>query len=503
MAEGNGNEKRQKLSAPSELSHKRTLRYAVSVATQLARPSLRLRGGHTCGEGSYFEAEGTEISLEDLDAIRHKLAELVKSKEPIKFVSKSLADVQQHFGKHNMPFANGLSATRVTANVDCYECAGCYRLALFSLHSTLEALDEGTYSLIPSAPGFIAAFCGVYEPQPALLAAHREHIAFGRAHGVESLGCLNALQQVGRGRKDFVLKCEFRQEAKLAEIASAMQQRKEAGKTVKVICIAGPTSSGKTTFANKLCMYLQNAGFVARPLTVDHYYLPLNRQPKYQARQQLSDVDYDHIESMDVDLVGEHLNALANGKSIVTPVYNMKTGYRDEPGNHFDALPSNGILVIEGIHALNPLYTRAVDADKIFKIFISPLTALQVDDFNTVKTTDHRLLRRMCRDYLFRGHSASKTLMMWANVRKGEGLWIFPHQNSADVVVNSAAEYEIPVLKTFLEPLLRSVAPDDPNFAKALELLKLLDRFGSWPPELTPPAALLREFIGDGSFDCH
>jgi len=272
---------------------------------------------------------------------------------------------------------------------------------------------------------------------------------------------------------------------------------------VKIICIAGPTSSGKTTFANKLCMYLRGKGLEAIPLTVDHYYLPLDRQPKYQARNQRSDVDYDSIESMDVDLVGEHLNALVRGEDVMTPVYDMKTGYRKDPGQHFDGLKPNGILVIEGIHALNPLYTQAVEASKVFKVYISPLSSLQLDDGNKVKTTDHRLLRRMCRDYLFRGHSASKTLGMWDNVRKGEGVWIFPHQNNADFVMNSAAEYEIGVLKTFVEPLLRAVRPDDPEFAKALEVLQFLDRFATWPPEITPPAALLREFIGDGAFDCH
>jgi len=250
-------------------------------------------------------------------------------------------------------------------------------------------------------------------------------------------------------------------------------------------------------------MYLHNAGYVAKPLTVDHYYLPLDRQPKYQARKLRSDVDYDHIESMDIDLVGQHINTLVSGQSVMTPKYNMKTGYRDEPGHHFDALPANGVLVIEGIHALNPLYTKAVDADKVFKIFISPLTALQLDDFNVVKSTDHRLLRRMCRDFLFRGNSASVTLKMWDNVRRGEGVWIFPHQNNADFVLNSAADYEIPVLKTLLEPLLRAVQPDDPQFAKATQVLELLDYFGTWPPELAPSTALLREFIGDGAFDCH
>jgi uridine kinase len=258
-----------------------------------------------------------------------------------------------------------------------------------------------------------------------------------------------------------------------------------------------------TAFANKLCMELVTAGFVARPLTVDHYYLPLDRQPKYQARKVMTDVDFDHVESMDVELVGDHLNKICRGESIMTPNYNFKTGYRDGEGTLFDALPSNGILVIEGIHALNPLYTQAVDRNSVFKIFISPLTSLQLDDSNTVKTTDHRLLRRMCRDYLFRGKSASVTLGMWNNVRKGEGDWIFPHQNDADFVMNSAADYEIPVLKTFLEPLLRSVTPEDPNFGKAAEVLHMLDNFVTWPPTLATPTALLREFIGDGAFDCH
>merc|ERR1712217_235187 len=223
-------------------------------------------------------------------------------------------------------------------------------------------------------------------------------MAFGQSMGVTSVGSLNTLQQVGRGRRDYVLNCEFRQEAKLALITEQVKQREAAGKMVKIICIAGPTSSGKTTFANKLCMYLQNASYLGKPLTVDHYYLPLDRQPKYQARKQRIDVDYDHIESMDVELVGQHLNAIVRGEAVTTPVYNMKTGYRDEPGHHFDELPPNGILVIEGIHALNPLYTQAVAADKVYKIFISPLTALQLDDGNAVKTTYHRLLRRMCRD---------------------------------------------------------------------------------------------------------
>lgn len=482
---------------------RRTLRFAVAVACELQSPELQVTGGHAVGEGYYYEVSGHNLDPDQVKKIETKLEEIVKAKSTITKSQKPYQEVLDYFTAKKLNYSKVLLETRVTAEIECYECCGALRLALNPLVGNLGELD-GLYSLIPSAPGFVVSYSSTgYEHQPALLESYKDHLCFGRSAGVVSVGGLNSLQQVGRTRKDYVLQCEFRQESKLASIATKCKERLAENKPVKLICVAGPTSSGKTTFANKLCMYLGNVGFLAKPMTVDHYYLPLDRQPKYQARKQRTDVDYDHIESMDVDLVGEHLNAIVSGKSIVTPRYNMKTGYRDEPGHPFDALPENGILVIEGIHALNPLYTKAVEASKVFKIFISPLSSLQLDDGNCVKTTNHRLLRRMCRDYLFRGNSASLTLKMWDNVRKGEGVWIFPHQNNADFVMNSAAEYEIPVLKTFIEPLLRAVKPDDANYAKAVEVLKLLDHFSSWPPELTPPAALLREFIGDGAFDCH
>jgi len=494
----------QEIAATADPLYRRTLRFAVAVASQLAFPDQPLRGGHTLGEGYFYQLVGTEATADQVKKVLEKLQDLVTSGDAITKVKKPWKEMSDYFEKHNLTCARGLLHTRVEPEVECYVCRGVLRLALHQVHERCAALKAGKFDIQLKAPGFIVTYAkDAYIPQPALLGSHQDHLCFSESLGVSSVGALNGLQQVGRGRKDFVFACEFRQEQKLANITSAVQKRKADGKPVKVICIAGPTSSGKTTFANKLCMYLQNVGFVAKPLTVDHYYLPLDRQPKYQVNKQRSDVDYDHIESMDVEMVGQHLNDLIAGKPVMTPVYNMKTGYRDGEGHKFEAMPANGVLVIEGIHALNPLYTQAVPADNVFKIFISPLTALQLDDANTVKTTDHRLLRRMCRDYLFRGNSASTTLKMWDNVRQGEGVWIFPHQNGADFVMNSAAEYEIPVLKTFIEPLLRAVTPEDPNFAKALEVLKLLEHFSTWPPGLTPETALLREFTGDGAFDCH
>jgi len=508
------------VAASTDNTYRRTLRLGVSVAAQLALPGKVLRGGHSIGEGFSYRAVGTDLSDDDVKAVEAKLQELISSGASISQVSKPWKEALAYFESHKLECAAALLKSRVSEQVECLECQGVLRLKLYPVADSFATLSErsrdgdgapaakaarkATIKLVPCSPGFIASYAvNQYIPQPALVGSFNDNLMFSESLGVSSVGALNQLQQVGRGRKDYVLQCEFRQEQKLGTITNMVLERQKAGKQVKVICIAGPTSSGKTTFANKLCMYLRNAGFQAKPLTVDHYYLPLDRQPKYQARKQRSDVDYDHIESMDVDLVGEHLNKLAAGESVLTPVYNMKTGYRVEPGKHFEALPSNGILVIEGIHALNPLYTRAVDANKVFKIFISPLTALQIDDANAVKTTDHRLLRRMCRDYLFRANSASITLGMWDNVRKGEGVWIFPHQNNADFVMNSAADYEVPVLKTFIEPLLRQVTTEDKNYEKCKELLTLLERFGTFPPDLTPASALLREFIGDGAFDEH
>jgi len=495
--------------------YRRTLRLILAVAAELEHPKNRLHGGHVVGSGYYYELEvGSGVShdvfLPDaVGKIEQRMMSLVSGNEAIDSITLPWKEVYAYAQEHGLASMKALLETRVTSQVACHRVGKVLRLALgLKVHERASALTGSKFSLASlfhdGRAGFVLCYGDEeFVLQSALINAHFDHKAWAQAHGVPSVGALNKLQQVGRSRKDYALQCEFRQEAKLAAIASQVKARELSGKGVKLICIAGPTSSGKTTFSNKLCMYLQGLGFAAKPLTVDHYYLPLDLQPKYQARKQRIDVDYDHIESMDVELVGKHLNDLVDGKSVMTPIYNMKTGYRDGEGHLFDALPSNGILVIEGIHALNPLYTQTVDASKVFKIYVSPLSALQVDDANPVKTTYHRLLRRMCRDYLFRGNSASVTLKMWDNVRKGEKHWIFPNQNDVDFVMNSAADYEIPVLKTFLEPLLRAVTPDDENYDKARGLLDLLDQFVTWPPGLVSSTALLREFIGEGAFDAH
>ena len=498
---------------------RRTLKIVVGAAAQLAFPDRVLIGGQTVGEAYMYGFDQGEASQDDVDAIAAGIRSLISSDARLVRVTRTFAEATKYFEAAGMRHSLALLRSRVQDQVQLLalqgSCLGDNEVLRLPLVPT------GELALPSSLPpvrlsrhrhGFVVIYATdpSYVVSPTLLASTTDHKRWATNMGVNSAGELNSLNPVGsRELTDFILQAEFRQESILAQLSTEVHVRCQAGgsRHVGVICIAGPTSSGKTTFATKLAMYLRNKGMVGMPLTVDHYYLPLDQQPRYQARKLRSDVDYDAIESMDAKLVNEHINALLAGEEIMTPVYNMKTGYRDEPGHPFK-LPEGGVLIIEGIHALNPDFLRSVPAGRVFKVYISPLSTLQLDESTAIKTTDHRLLRRMSRDYLFRGHSASRTLSMWPNVRRGEHTWIFPHMDAVDFVVNSAMEYEMGVLKNLVEPLLMAVAPDDPQYEKAQSLLALLGLFNPIPPTTNgvirvPAISVLREFIGEGAFDCH
>jgi len=480
---------------------------------KLARSSSKLREplqDITNGPGSApgmekATDEDVELNSDDVAMLQAKIEALVHANEPITRVTRTAAQAAQYFKDRCLPFAHAHFRSRTAGEVvELYQCDGILRPVLFPLYSSAGAMAQGEFSLLPLSSGFIASYAQrhCYKRQSTVEKMQADHCAFGATQCVKSLDALNALKS-RRERLDFVLHCEFRQEAKLAQIVSEAKARQETSSPVKVICIAGPTSSGKTTFSNKLCMYLRNAGMFGQPLSIDDYYLPLEEQPKYLLRQQLSDIDFNAPESLDWNLVHEHINALTNGQSIMMPCYNMRTSTRDPPGTPVKALPPNGILVIEGIHALSPEFTQGMDRRNLFRIFISPVTSLQIDDANAVKTTDHRLLRKLCRDFTFRGRSGSRTLMAWVKARRGEHIWVFPNQNDVDFVMNSAGEYEVAVLAGLALRLLREVPVDDVHYAKAQEVIERFSQIEPWQADLVPSTSLLREFIGDGVFDCH
>eukprot|EP00002_Diphylleia_rotans_P018106 TRINITY_DN350_c0_g1_i1.p2 TRINITY_DN350_c0_g1~~TRINITY_DN350_c0_g1_i1.p2 ORF type:complete len:516 (+),score=81.55 TRINITY_DN350_c0_g1_i1:75-1622(+) len=503
---------------------RRTVRLAVSVASVEAFPERGgVVGGQAVGHGYLYKwrsAEGSAGSDADIAALQAALTALIARAVPIESATLSFADAEAALTAQGQIHALELLRSRVSASVPVVRIGSHVRLAhgaylsstallagLVHIHPAPKIRNRGDgthYTDIDVSDCFVASYGAAeeYHAQPAVVRAMAEHARWGGRLGVRSVGTLNGVPEVGRGRKELILQSEFRQEQQLAGIVDEILSRGKG--VVRLVAIAGPSSSGKTTFSHKLKMYLRNHGVESCVLSVDHYYLNLADQPRYKVRQCKEDVNYDSIEAMDVPLVNQHITQLIAGEEVLTPVYSMKTNNRVPPGKPF-CLPDRetAILIIEGIHALAPEYTSAVPDHAKYRVYISPLTALQLDDHNAVKSTQHRMLRRMSRDYLFRGHTASQTLRMWANVRKGEHDWIFPHQNNTDVVLNSAAEYELPVLKTLTESILRQVPPTDPNYAVGAQVLHLLNYVASWPTDDVPPAALLREFIGNGAFDEH
>ena len=289
-----------------------------------------------------------------------------------------------------------------------------------------------------------------------------------------------------------MLIAEALQEQKIAELAGEIAKRRG----VKFVMIAGPSSSGKTTFCNRLSIQLAAHGLVPHPVSLDNYYLNRVDTP----RDENGEYDFECLEALDLELLDRDLNTLLSGGQIELPYYNFKTGKREYKGQYMELGPED-ILVMEGIHGLNDRLSSSIPKDSCYKVYISALTQLNVDEHNRIPTTDGRLLRRMVRDNRTRATSARETIAMWHKVRKGEEKYIFPYQDSADFVFNSALIYELSVLKQYAEPILFRIPEDAPEFQEAKRLLKFLDYFVGIPSEPVPQNSILREFIGGSCFD--
>ena len=348
--------------------------------------------------------------------------------------------------------------------------------------------DEGFVIQMPeqSAPKVVPPF----EPQNKLFQVLKESTKWGDMQGIETVGALN--DKITKSDvHETVLVQEALQEKKIAEIAAQIAKRPE----LKFILIAGPSSSGKTTFSHRLSVQLRANGLVPHPIAVDNYFVEREENP----RDETGAYDYECLEAVDVKLFNQQLQDLLAGKEVVIPNFNFVTGHK-EYGTKTKKLGPNDVLVIEGIHCLNPKLTEHLPDENKFRIYISALTQLNIDEHNRIPTTDGRLLRRIVRDARTRGASAQKTINMWPSVRRGEERNIFPYQEEADVMFNSALIYELAVLKIYVEPLLFGISPDVPEYQEAKRLLKFLDYFVGIGSENVPTNSLLREFIGGGCF---
>lgn len=347
----------------------------------------------------------------------------------------------------------------------------------------------GFYFLLPLAKDLNTL--PEFERRPLLRRTLEEGHAWSRQIGIENIGDLNDRICAG-DINDMILVQEAEQERKIAEIAKTIISREG----VKFVMIAGPSSSGKTTFSHRLSIQLRTQGKIPHPIGLDDYFVDREKTPLDEEGKK----DFECLGAIDVEQFNKDMIDLLSGREVELPHYNFKTGRREYNGHKLKLGPED-LLVIEGIHGLNDKLSYSLPVESKFKIYISALTSLNIDEHNRIPSTDNRLLRRLVRDARTRGQSVSQTIQMWESVRKGEEKNIFPFQEEADVMFNSAMIYELAVIKQFAEPLLFAIAPDDPAYPEAERLLKFLDYFLGVSSESLPNNSVLREFVGGSCFN--
>lgn len=450
------------------------------------------------GNGSYISPKGQfAATKENAEKIRNRMQELVKSKTPFLKRSYSLDNAMELFHAEGMKDKEKLFRYRRGSFVNIYEMDGYYDYyygymlpnAGYVKWFDVLAYDEGFMLLLPDKkePTQVKPFV----EQRKLFQTLKESEDWGRKIGIETVGDLN--DQICRGSlSELILVQEAQQERKIGEIARDIVDR--GG--VKFVMIAGPSSSGKTSFSHRLSIQLKTLGKMPHPIGLDDYFV--NRE--FTPRDENGDYNFECLEAIDVKQFNDDMCRLLAGEQVELPSFNFKTGKREYKGN-FKQLGPDDILVIEGIHGLNEKTSYALPEESKYKIYISALTNINIDEHNRIPTTDGRLLRRMVRDARTRGADARRTIGMWGSVRRGEEQNIFPFQEDADAMFNSVLIYELAVLKQFAEPLLFQIDKGEPEYYEAKRLLKFLEYFLGVTSESLPNNSLCREFVGGSCFN--
>ena len=439
---------------------------------------------------------GHEITTEDVDRIRTRMQEIIDAKMPIQRYETTIEEAVKMFTelgdiqKAKLLKSSG-SLYCVYYVLDDYKdyyygsmLTNTSQLHLFGL----EPYFDGVLLRIPSTQD--PSKLGELIRQDKMFEVFKEHHRWQSILGIKTVGDFNEAVKNGQAT-DLINVSEALQEKKISQIADTIAARKE----IKVVLIAGPSSSGKTTFCKRLSVQLLASGVKPVQISLDDYFVNRTETPK----DENGELDYESIYALNIPLINEQFNALFRGEEVELPKYNFQTGMSEKSGKKLH-LGENNILLVEGIHALNPALTEQIADDKKFKIYASALTTILLDDHNYIPTTDNRLLRRIVRDYKYRGCSAQETIHRWPSVRAGENKWIFPYQEQADVMFNTALLFELAVIKPQAEEVLEQVPENCEEYAEAYRLRKFLKYFAPLPFRNLPPTSLLREFLGGSSF---
>lgn len=458
----------------------------------------KVRIHYSVGSGYYFTMEGSvSLDQEFLDKVKQRMTEIVEAEMPIKKRSVGTEEAINIFRDHKMFDKVQLFHYRRVSRVNLYSIGDYedYFYGFMANHTgyiryfDLKLYDEGFVLELPLPrhPEEIPPF----SPDEKIFRVQKESKEWVEKMDISSVGDLN--DRITReGVQNILLVQEALQEAKIARIAEKIIS---AGNK-KFVMIAGPSSSGKTTFSHRLSIQLTAQGMKPHPIAVDNYFVNRDSTPL----DEYGEKNYECLEAIDVEQFNKDMLALMKGECVELPVYNFKTGRREYRGDYLK-LGAEDILVIEGIHGLNDRLSYALPKESKFKIYISALTQLNVDEHNRIPTTDGRLIRRLVRDARTRGISAKDTIARWPSVRRGEEQNIFPFQEQADVMFNSALVYELACLKLYAEPLLFGIDKNEPEYIEAKRLLKFFDYFVAVPSEDVPHNSILREFVGGSCFD--
>lgn len=476
--------------------YRRSLCFILAAAAHSLFPSRRLLIGHSLGFSYYYTFDDGAVTQEQISRIKEKMDELVHDDLEIKTLGISYTDACALFEEH------GLIETRHQLEFKCPPKVVINSLGSFSdIYQGPCAERTGqikVFDLMPYSDGFLLRFPSEQETgtlaeftdNPKIFEIYKKYKDWGKQVGVTSAADINELI-LNRKINDFIDITETFQSQNYANVALQIHERKN----VKVVLIAGPSSSGKTTSAKKIALHLQALGYNPKVISLDNYYVGREKNPK----DENGNYDYECLEALDIALLNKNLNDLFAGKDVKIPSYNFDLGQPYYTGETL-RLEKNDILIMEGIHGLNDKLTPDVSNEYKFKIYLSALTQLNLNDHNRVASSDNRLVRRIVRDARFRGKSAADTIGMWDSVRRGERLHIFPFQNNADAVLNTALDYELPVLKVYASPLLRAVKPTQKEYNEACRLIRFLDNFDQIPETYIPKQSIVREFIGGSSF---
>ncbi len=484
-------------SASGSRAYTRTLFFVLCKAVQDIYPNTDVVIDIPVSNGFYVDIRlGRPVVDEDVNILRRRMQEIIDSKMPIRRFTvpteEAIALFQEKgdVEKVKLLRTSGSIYTtyyKIGEYVDYYYgtlLTNTSQLYLFGL----EKYYDGMLLRIPSVSN--PDVLGEMTRQDKMFDIFKEHHRWQEILGIRTVGDFNQAIDVGH-TTDIINISEALQEKKLAKIAEEIASREG----VKLVLLAGPSSSGKTTSCKRLSIQLAVNGLKPLQISLDDYFVDRDKTPK----DENGEFDFESIYALNLDLLNEQFNALFRGEEVELPKYDFPSGKSVKSGKMLKLEPNN-VLVVEGIHALNPELTAHVPEEQIFRVYASALTTILLDNHNYIPTTDNRLLRRIIRDYKYRGVSAQETIHRWPSVRAGENKWIFPFQENADAMLNTAMLYELSVLKMQAEPLLQQVPENCEEFAEAYRLLKFLKYFKGIPYNNLPPTSLLREFLGGSSF---